>query len=126
MHRLLGIDGITRVVLRRTSIQSDAALVFLSVKSEESGALRGARTLAGGKPVQAICYLTGNCTCFYSTDYKDYVVRLTLFNPTLFTGFMGNVKVKVLPLPNSLITHILPPCNSTRRFVSVRPRPVPS
>ena len=41
-------------------------------------------------------------------------------------GLMGNVKVKVLPLPNSLITHILPPCNSTRRFVSVRPSPVPS
>ncbi len=41
-------------------------------------------------------------------------------------GFMGNVKVKVLPFPNSLITHILPLCNSTRRFVSVRPSPVPS
>ena len=52
-------DGITRAVLRRTSTQSDAALVFLSVKSEESGAPRGARTLAGGKPVQAICHLTG-------------------------------------------------------------------
>src|SRR5262249_4436985 len=40
--------------------------------------------------------------------------------------FVGSVKVKVEPLPTSLSTQILPPCNSTNFFASVNPRPVPS
>src|SRR5881397_1600649 len=36
------------------------------------------------------------------------------------------VNQKVLPLPSSESTPMLPPCSSTRRFESARPRPVPS
>jgi hypothetical protein len=38
----------------------------------------------------------------------------------------GNVKLKVEPLPNSLVTQILPPCSSTNFLASVNPSPVPS
>src|SRR3989454_4212812 len=38
----------------------------------------------------------------------------------------GSVKTKALPSPGSLSTQILPPCNSTSRFESASPRPVPS
>ena len=38
----------------------------------------------------------------------------------------GSVNTKVLPLPSSLSTQIRPPCSSTSRFESARPRPVPS
>ena len=38
----------------------------------------------------------------------------------------GSVKKKVLPVPNSLLSHIRPPCCSTRCFVIASPNPVPS
>src|SRR5204863_529293 len=38
----------------------------------------------------------------------------------------GKVKVNVLPRPIALSTQIRPPCSSTNRFASARPRPVPS
>src|SRR5262249_59496307 len=38
----------------------------------------------------------------------------------------GRENVNVEPLPNSLLTQIRPPCNSTNRRASVRPSPVPS
>ena len=38
----------------------------------------------------------------------------------------GKVKENLLPRPGSLSTHILPPCNSTRLFVTAKPRPTPS
>src|SRR5262245_16466413 len=38
----------------------------------------------------------------------------------------GKVKLKVEPLPTSLSTQILPPCNSTNFFAKVNPSPVPS
>src|SRR5205823_11908722 len=36
------------------------------------------------------------------------------------------VNQKVLPLPSSESTPMVPPCSSTRRLESARPRPVPS
>src|SRR5207237_998568 len=41
-------------------------------------------------------------------------------------AFDGSVKTKALPSPSSLSTQIRPPCNSTSRFESASPRPVPS
>ncbi|EKD36454.1 MAG: hypothetical protein ACD_75C01505G0002 [uncultured bacterium] len=37
----------------------------------------------------------------------------------------GIVNLKVLPLPNSLSTHILPPCSARSFCASTRPSPVP-
>jgi hypothetical protein len=41
-------------------------------------------------------------------------------------SFAGSSKVKFLPFPTSLSTHILPSCNSTSSLTNARPRPVPS
>src|SRR5687768_14305608 len=38
----------------------------------------------------------------------------------------GSATVKVEPLPGVLSSRIAPPCSSTKRLVSARPRPVPS
>src|SRR5205823_5721425 len=38
----------------------------------------------------------------------------------------GSVKAKVEPSPTALSTETAPPCSSTKRFTSARPRPVPS
>src|SRR5215831_13660207 len=38
----------------------------------------------------------------------------------------GSVKLNVEPLPTSLSTQILPPCNSTNFLAKVNPSPVPS
>lgn len=40
--------------------------------------------------------------------------------------YTGNETVTVVPLPNSLLTSILPPCRLTRFLTIVRPSPVPS
>jgi hypothetical protein len=37
----------------------------------------------------------------------------------------GKVKVKVLPIPSSLLTRIVPPCFSTNSLQSISPSPVP-
>ena len=42
------------------------------------------------------------------------------------TDLAGSVNTNVLPWPSSLSTQIRPPCSSTSRFESARPRPVPS
>src|SRR3984893_4908237 len=42
------------------------------------------------------------------------------------TGCRGIRKRKVLPRPGTLSTQIWPPCNSTKRLESARPRPMPS
>src|SRR6185437_13087068 len=39
---------------------------------------------------------------------------------------LGRAKTNRLPCPGSLSTQMRPPCNSTRRLESARPRPVPS
>ena len=38
----------------------------------------------------------------------------------------GRIKAKVEPRPGALSTRIVPPCSSTKRLASDRPRPVPS
>ena len=45
---------------------------------------------------------------------------------TAMPRLAGSVNTNVLPLPSSLSTQIRPPCSSTSRFDSARPRPVPS
>ena len=42
------------------------------------------------------------------------------------TGRAGRVNVNVLPRPGSLSSQIRPPCSSTSRLDSAKPRPVPS
>jgi hypothetical protein len=62
----------------------------------------------------------------YIADLKLTPFAFILHYQNQLDALSGRVKLKVEPLPTSLSTQILPPCNSTNFLANVNPRPVPS
>ena len=61
-----------------------------------------------------------------SSDMFSAQIAFTDSNQLGGDNLSGKVKLKVEPLPTSLSTQILPPCNSTNFLAKVNPSPVPS
>src|SRR6266550_6805848 len=57
---------------------------------------------------------------------RELHVLLVVFDEEDAAHGCGSVNVNALPSPGALLTLIVPPCSSTKRFESVSPRPVPS
>src|SRR5262249_17200698 len=62
----------------------------------------------------------------HSSDMFSAQIAFTDSNQLGGDDLSGKVKLKVEPLPTSLVTQIFPPCSSTNFLAKVSPSPVPS